>query len=428
MESLPAAPPPAPEVGAPNEGRGAFGGFIGPRTLIANVRVAAPYLFDGTHARLCELEALAPDAAGPCERAHGRLGWWRLLLDPRGLVAEAEPSAAARTDYFALCLAAHHASVATYVPTDVDAKIRHALWFEQEDEHEHARMRALASAHGGWELAGFSARLVALAPELGGGHVSGHDGERLSVWCGAMLSSFHHGWEGAARELEERVAAELEREAHAFLGLARRRGAELDLLRVAAALTHNAGDVDQALALSDAPARALRGPRGAGVEGARVRQRFGELATRAPERFGGAFARAAALYRELLAPEGHRHYPLRAARCLRTHPELLLPIGPFLDDWGERLARWPAFGERERAEVVGALLDGCRRVPGQQGYFRALAGLERELPGGLARLAPALSSAPRKELKDAHLRQRLAVPRLSFESSYTKRARRRLEA
>jgi hypothetical protein len=411
------------------EGRGAFGGFIGPRTLVQNVRVAAPWLFDGSHARAGELVGEAEPADALCERALGPLGWWRVLLDPRGLDPVEEPGGAARTDYFALCLAAHHATVATYVPTDVDAKIRYALWFEQEDEGEHARMRTLARAHGAWELAGFSARLVPLAPELGlGAHVSGHDGERLSVWCGAMLSSYHFGWSQAGAEFEELIAAELAREARAFEALARAKGREVELLLAAAALTHNAGDVNQGLALADAPARALKGPRGAGADGARVRERFGELATRDPRRFNGAFVRAAALYRELLAAEGHRHYPLRAAKCLRAHPDLLLPPPPFLDAWGERLARWKPWSDAERAEVVGALLDGCRRIAGQSGYFRALAALERELPGGLARLAPQLASSQKKELKDAALRQKLAVLRASFESSYTKRARRILEA
>lgn len=263
--------------------------------------------------------------------------------------------------------------------------------------------------------------------DLGSGTLSGHDGERLSVWVGALLSSFHFGWLDAAREFEELVADEVAREARIFDVLARRRGCELDVLRAAVALTHNAGDLNQALALSDAPKNALKGPRGAGAEGARVRERFGELAKHDPARFGGAFTRAARLYRELLAAEGHRHYPLRQAKCLRAHPDLLLPIGPLLDAWGERLARWPRWTDAQRAEVVGALLDGCRRVEGQIGYYRALAAFERELPGGLARLAPLLRASQRRELKDATLRQRLAVTRGSFEGSLAKRARSLLD-
>jgi hypothetical protein len=420
-----AAPfPDLPESDGPpgGEGRGAFAGFIGPRTLVATAGIAAPYLFDGTHPRHHEVASLPDDPRPPCERAEGPLGWWRLLLDPTGVEAQQEPTGAARTEYFALCLAAHHGTVATYVPTDVDAKIRHALWFEQEDPHEHARMRALAFAHGNWSLQRFTARLVAVPSD--DGPVSSHDGERLSVWCGAMTSSFHFGWHDAAREFEALITAELEREARGFHALVRAKGREPDLLKAAAALTHNAGDINQALAIADAPKRALRGPRGAGEEGARVRARFGELATRDPQRFGGAFAKAAALYRELMAPEGHRHYPLRAAKVLRSHPDLLLPPGPFFDDWGERIARFPGLSDADRAEVVGALLDGCRRVRGQHGYYRALAGLERALPRGLNGLVDLLASTQKKGLKDAELRQKIAVPRVSFESSFAKGARK----
>ncbi len=424
--TLPCDSRPAEEPG-PAEGRGAFGGFIGPRTLIGNVRVAAPYLFDGSHARCGELLALPQGSAAPCERAHGALGWWQLLLDPRGLEASDAPTAAARTDYFALCLAAHHASVATYVPTDVDAKIRHALWFEQSEELEHARMRSLALAHGAWELDGFSARLVPVPDGSGARSVSSHDGERLSVWCGALLSCQHFGWREAAREFEERVADELAREARGFDALARSRGRELDCLRAAAALTHNAGDVNQALSSSDAAKAAQHSARSGDDAFGRLKARFADLSTADPTRFGGAFARAGLLYRTLLAAEGHRHYPLRQAKCLRAHPDLLLPVGPFLDAWGERLARWRPWGDAERALVVAALLDGCRKVPGQLGYYRALSAFERELPGGLARLAPQLAASQRRELKDSALRQRLALPRASFEHSYAKRARTLLD-
>ena len=50
-----------------------------------------------------------------------------------------------------------------------------------------------------------------------------------------------------ATAAEGRVEAELEREAEAFRRVAATPGAELDLLRLAASLTHNVGDVDQGL-------------------------------------------------------------------------------------------------------------------------------------------------------------------------------------
>jgi hypothetical protein len=143
------------------------------------------------------------------------------------------------------------------------------------------------------------------------------------------------------------------------------------------------------------------------------------------ERYGGAFGRAAALYRELLASEGHRNYPLRKPRALRSDPSLLLPIAPFLDEWGERVAVSPGLAEADRAEIVAALVEGCRKVSGQAGYYRALAGFARTHSRGIEapELAQHYPASVKRALRDAALRQRLAVRRESFEASYAKRAR-----
>jgi hypothetical protein len=160
-----------------------------------------------------------------------------------------------------------------------------------------------------------------------------------------------------------------------------------------------------------------------------VRARFADLARERFERYGGAFARAALLYRALLAAEGHRNYPLRAIKLLRGSPDLLLPIAPVLAAWGARLARWPAWSAAQRAEVVTGLVDGCRRVAGQQGYQRALSGFDRAYPGGIEapELAAHYATAARRALKDAGLRRQIGVRRESFEASLRKRVRTLLE-
>jgi hypothetical protein len=364
------------------EGRGAFAGFIGPRTLVGLVENTAPWLFDGG--------------------ADG-LPYVAILRRADRLSATQAPSPEQRTAYFELCLAAHFASAATYVPTDVDTKIRKALWQDARGSDELPRMRALAFALAGWDPAPVSARVVDVP---GTGAVSGHDGERLAVLAGGLCASRAARDAAACAELEAAIDTELCREAQAFAALERARGAELDLLRLAAVLTHNAGDLGQGL---DGTADA----------------RFGDLARSGPERYGGAFARAAALYRELLAVDGHRNYPLRRARGLRRAHALLLPLAPFLDDWGARVARAPELADADRAEVVSALVEGCRKLPGQVAYVRALAGLESALPRGLA--APELAQhypvSVRRELRSADLRKRLAVRRASFEASLAKRVR-----
>jgi hypothetical protein len=356
---------------------------------------------------------MLPETRGARLADHGfhPLGWWSILRHADRLEGAEAPTDAARTDYFALCLAAHFASVASYVPTDVDAKIRHALWFEDQPDEERARKCELAIFLKQWDVHGVSARILDVA---GIGPVSGHDGERLSVLCGAMLGLLHRGDEAGAARFESEIDAELDREARAFESIQGEAGRELDLLRLAWILTHNAGDVMQAFA-----------PEGARRVGEREKARFADLARERFERYGGAFGRAAALYRGILAPEGHRNYPLRATKLLRAHADLLLPLGPCFDAWGARLATWPAWTLAQRAEVLSAIVEGCRKVPGQESYFRALSGFDAAHPGGLASrdLAGHLASAARRGLADPELRRKVAVPRASFERSLAKRAR-----
>jgi hypothetical protein len=391
-----------------DEAARAFGGFIGPRTLVEQVRIGAPFLFDGTHPEI----ASDPEArAGSLfELAFQPLGWWAVLRRAGLLEADPAPTPAARTEYFALCLAAHFASVASYVPTDVDAKIRHALWFDDPIE-ELRRRRDLALGLETWDVRGVSARIVEVP---GFGPVSGHDGERLSVLCGGMVGLLQAGDAESAELLERAIDLELDREARAFAAVEAEEGLEIDLLRLAWILTHNAGDVVQGLSAKS----------GAAV-GAREKRRFADLARDRFDRYGGAFARAAALYRAILAPEGHRNYPLRATKLLRAHADLLLPLGPCLDSFGARLATWPSWNARERAEVVAAVVEGCRKVPGQDSYYRVLSGFDAAHPGGLGsrELAAYFASAARRGLADPELRRKVAIPRASFERSLAKRAR-----
>lgn len=399
--------------GDAHEGRGAFGGFIGPKTLLSLVRNTAPYLFDRP----------APGAAPPTEALDAPLdvvarhpfGWWRVLLRASELVATPQPTPAQKTDYLVFCVAAHFSSVATYVPTDVDTKIRDHFWFMDQPPEERARMRDFALAIGAWDIRPVSRRTLDCGAE---GILSGHQGERLSILAGGMLGMLACGDTEGSAAFEAAIDEELAREARAFDALARIHGREVDLLKLAAIMTHNVGDIDQGLSA-----------RGGKKVGDAQRVRFARLAHERPERYDGAFARAAALYREIMAAEGHRNYPLREVRALRKDPDLLLPISPFLDDWGAMLARYPSWSSAERAEVVSGIVTGCRKVKGQLGYFRALAALDRSLPGGLdgAELSRHLTSGTKRELKDSALRQQIAIRKESFESSLAKRARVVLE-
>ena len=312
-------------------------------------------------------------------------------------------------DYFALCLSAHHATVATFVPTDVDTKIRGLLWRETRDPAVLGRLLDLTLEMGRWTLKGISTRVDEVANS---GPVSGHDGERLGALAGALGRMIALGHTELAAKTEAAIDEELEREAVAFRIALQEPGQELLALRLAMSLTHNVGDLDQGISFweglpADPPTKA----------------RFHRLAHENTRPYQGTFAAAASIYKAALAAEGHRHYPLRPIRALRQSADLLLPLGPCLDDWGALVGRHPALTAADRVEVLSALVTGCKKVPNQQGYFRALAGWHE---AASRTYEVATSDAPngvQKLMREAAFRQTVAVPRVSFESMVSLQSR-----
>ncbi|HYE07562.1 MAG TPA: hypothetical protein VEL07_18740 [Planctomycetota bacterium] len=378
-----------------------FGDFIGPMALMAQVRSAVPWI--------ARLEAPpAPPGTRPSAVATGAMGWLSALRAATAVAATARPDPEERFDYACLCFAAHHATVASFVPTDVDSKIRGHAWHDEPDAARRGRLLDLALAATRWDVRPVSRRWVIAA----GRTVSGHDGEWLGVIAGALGAALTHRDEPAAERCVAALDEELAREAQAFTAALATPG--LDALRLAAVLTHNAGDLDQGLSYWRAilPTHPLRA-------------RYARLAHEGGDRHGGAFLRAAAIYKRVLAAEGHRNYPLREAKALRRDPDLLLPFAPLLDDWGRTLATHEALSGGDRDEILTTLVVGCRKVRGQAGYYRAIAGFV-DAAGGADRAGRRLASGARKALDDPGLRKLIAVAQGSFESSLVKRMQQAL--
>src|SRR5579864_4064038 len=143
--------------------------WIGPETLISQVRGTAPFLAPrlpaGESGRLISLGA-------------SRDGFLRILASWENILRAGLTSAEQLQDYFALCLACHHATVATFVPTDVDTKIRGILWAESRSPDVLRPMLRLALASRSWTEDGISVRSVR--------RVSGHNGEHWSAIAGGL--------------------------------------------------------------------------------------------------------------------------------------------------------------------------------------------------------------------------------------------------
>jgi hypothetical protein len=369
----------APPIKPP---RHAWAQWIGPETLISQVRGTAPFL---------EPRLPATEPGRLIELGHSADGFLRILANWENILRPNLNPAEQLQDYFAFCLACHHATVATFVPTDVDTKIRGIVWRESRDLDVLRPMLRLAFASRAWTEDGISTRAIR--------GVSGHNGEQWSAIAGGLGYLLELGDTASAEEAQAAIEAEIDREQAVFDACAAERDAELDLLRLSMTLAHNRGDLTQGMGFW----------KRTGLT-AQVMEHLSER---------GRFSLAVRLYQFTgLSAEGHRHYPLRAVKVLRRSPATLLPLCPFLDEWGGVVAQL-----EESHEVLAALVGGCYKVQGQQGYYRAIAGMRAASSGAFDRAAARMPNAAQRLLRGAELRKLIDVPRVSFESMMRKRTR-----
>jgi hypothetical protein len=359
----------------------AWARWIAPETLIAQVRSTAPYIDELLPPAE---EKRLPELGGSPDGFLRIIGSWQNIL--RDSLAPEEQL----QDYFALCLACHHATVATFVPTDVDTKIRGIVWRDSRDPDVLRPMLRLALAARAWTEDGISVRSVR--------GVSGHNGEHWSATAGGLGRMVELGDTASADEALAAIETEIDRERRIFDETAAERGAELDLLRLSMTLAHNRGDLTQGMGFWKKTAVTV--------------PLMEHLAARA------RFALAVRMYQHTgLDAEGHRHYPLRPVKALRRSSATLLPLCPFLDEWGS-----VATELEESSEVLAALVTGCEKLKGQQGYYRAIAGMRAASSSAFERAASRMPNGAQRLLRSAGMRKLIDVPRISFESMMRKRA------
>ena len=362
--------------------RNAWAQWISPETLIAQVRNTAPFL---------EARLRVTEPGNLIELGNSSDGFLRILTNWQNMLSASLTPDEQLQGYFAICLACHHATVATFVPTDVDTKIRGILWRESRDPAVLRPMLRLALAARAWTEDGISVRSVR--------GVSGHNGEHWSAIAGGLGRFLELGDIASAEEAQAAIEVEIDREQAIFNEVAGERDAELDLLRLSMTLAHNRGDLTQGMGFwNKTPVTAP------------LMEHFAER---------GRFALAVRIYQHTgLSSEGHRHYPLRPIKALRRSPATLLPLCPFLDEWGSVVSQL-----EESHEVLTALVIGSQKVQGQQGYYRAIAGMLAASSGAFERAAARMPNGAQRLLRSAEMRKLIDLPRISFESMMRKRAR-----
>lgn len=240
-----------------------------------------------------------------------------------------------------------------------------------------------------------------------------HKGEWFTLACAAYARL-----RGCDRRLAlclyENILQEMEREASLWK-FSVESGSGIDCLKASFILSHNMGDLDRVMDLweleEDDPLR-----------------RDAYKATSSNQRWATTLGSAGKLNCGFMAKENHRHLALRKPRALRRSRDLLLPIGPFFDEWGANVGQHPSLKEEEIAEIVEALIYGYHRLAkspstqGSVGYARALRGILETFPGGESRLIRYLPARFSRALRKGTLRQQMQMTQTEFEASLNSRA------
>ncbi len=332
-------------------------------------------------------------------QVRGTAGW--LWADPRAraVIEILEREERRETASLDMMLAAHFATVATFVPTDVDARIRHHVWAAMDDAESIEQASTIVDRIASWDPTLVSARCV--------GHLSGHDGEWLGVRAGAAGRAHAVGDHELAARIGAQIDAEVDRE-EAMFAEALRAGEAQRALCIATTVAHNLGDLSRVVDQWPAAIRA-RGQRW-------IRLGHDDASVRRP-----ALVAAGALNKAMMALENHRFLALRKARGLRASRDLLLPFGPWFDAWGETIAKHATLDDDARSDVVTALLEIHLASPDQLGCLRALAGIHRSTRGGLETHAARLPARLRKEPQRGRVREALDVTPAHFAARVQKR-------
>jgi hypothetical protein len=322
---------------------------IAPNLLLRDVEITAPFIFKG------EVNTEAKN------RAYlSKLVVYKKNLNSLKYINLAE--------YFYICMAAHWSTAGTYVPTNVDNQIREGLW-KHKDILEHIeRMARITLDSWIWDYEQVTNR-KSYNPS-NGQVLSTHEGTWLSVAIGAYNALIKNNKNELAKEVEQAILAEITKEENLLLELREKRD-HINFLRSTALMAHNFGDLDRVI---DQWEMSSNDP---------FRKRIYKLGHELNEKYSPILVFAGQVNKKFLSVENHRHMSMRQAKSLRRSFKFLLPVGPFMDEWGKSLGESQHLTLSEKGEIVGCFYEGYKRQNNAYGYARAYRGLITSLPRGL---------------------------------------------
>jgi hypothetical protein len=357
---------------------------IAPNILLKHVETTAPFLFQG------ELQT-----SGDKRAFLEKLRFYKKNLQQLKHIDLAE--------YFHLCLAAHWATAGTFVPTDVDNQIREGLWKHEQIQRYIDKMARLTMEAWTWDYSQVTNRKS--YSQDGKSVMSTHEGTWLSVAIGAYCALRKHQKSALAQEMGECILAELRKEEAILLQLREERDA-LNFLRAAPLLAHNLGDLDRVIeqwGMEDSDP---------------LYQRVYKLGHRLHSDYSPVLVFAGQVNKEFTAKENHRHMSMRQAKCLRRSHRYLIPVGPFMDDWGKILGDDLQLNPEDKGEIVAALFEGFKRQDQAFGYVRAFRGLVSTLPNEIKSLEPFIPYDLINEIQKGAFSEKAKITKEDFEKQY----------
>jgi len=322
---------------------------IAPNLLLKDIEVTAPFLFKG------EIST----------EGKNRAYLEKLVFYKKNLNALKYINL---TEYFYICMAAHWSTAGTFVPTNVDNQIREGLWKHKEILGHIDRMARITIDSWLWDYEQVTNR-KSYNPD-NGQVMSTHEGTWLSVAIGAYNALVKHKKTELAKEVGDVILAEITKEEKLLIELREKRD-HVNFLRSTALMAHNFGDLDRVIDQWEMP------------ENDPFRQRIYKLGHQLNENYSPILVYAGQVNKKFLSVENHRHMSMRQAKCLRRSYKFLIPVGPFMDQWGETLGKSQNLTLAEKGEIVGCLYEGYKRQDKAFGYARAYRGLINSLPRGL---------------------------------------------
>ncbi|OIQ20056.1 MAG: hypothetical protein BM556_06090 [Bacteriovorax sp. MedPE-SWde] len=309
-------------------------------------------------------------------------------------------------EYFHICLCAHWSTAGTFVPTDVDNQIRETLWKHGQIQKYIDKMAKITIDSWTWDYSQVTNRKSFNRDNTT--VMSTHEGTWLSVAIGAYCALVKNKKTELAKDMADVILEEIKKEQEIMIHLREDRD-HINFLRAAPLLAHNFGDLDRVMVQWKMD------------ENDAFFKRIFKLGHQLNDSYDPILVYTGKVNKEFSSKENHRHMSMRQPKCLRRSYKFLIPVGPFMDDWGMELGQSDILTIEEKAEVAAAFFEGYKRQEEAFGYIRGYKNLVDTVDGGLSALEQYLPFDLVAEIKKSEFSQLAKVSREEFEADYAKR-------